>query len=182
MIMVKKGTMLVVLLLSLTLSAFSQNEEIEFKNTRLVFSLPFTNYKVVRPKYDGIEMVIVKLPEVISEKYSLRIIPNFCIIMEEVPEGMSDVNYVSIKVRDAQERPGFNKNPSQDVVILNKIDGGIDFYCECLDENNIMHGIYVLCKVNRNVGIYILFDCTLDVFDSQRKYLEYIIQSLKLTE
>ncbi len=165
------------LLLSVV-SLFS--EEAVFFNKTMSYKLPNKKYQQRVQEQDTCTSLVVQFPGKKSETLQTVVIPNFAIVAERVPPTVSTMDYLSFKITFIESFPGFNTNPTHDDILSCGLDGSISLYYEYYDPKFIMHSVYNVLLVEDDVAFHILFDCTSDLYPSQRKTVENILKSLKL--
>ena len=158
---------------------FLYADQVNLLSKKVMLALPNSQYQKSLKSEHGMDSLVVRFPHVYSEKYKIDIIPNFSIILEKVPQNLSSLEYLRFRVVLLTKIPGYSKNPSRDDNLSCGIHKSANMYHEYLDfSNDVEHSMYTVFSANNGVGVCIIFDCTIDTYESQRNVLKSILQSI----
>jgi len=173
------GILILSLVLVLFTSASLTAEEVVLCDRTFPYSVPGPGYKAQKLTHNGFDILVVKFPAVYSSVLQVPVVPNFSLVTERVLSTVTTQDYLAFKLDQIRSMPGFNPTPSHDDLLSCRLANSISYYYEYEDPRGAAHSCYCVFAVQDGLACCVTFDCTSDLYPSQRGALQSLLSSLK---
>lgn len=177
----KKVICLLTALLIISTSIFGN--QVMLNGILVKYELPSQEYKEIINNGDPNnprQSIIIKFPEIYSDKYQLSIIPNLGISSELVPEEVTSQDYFFFQL-DNFQRFGIDTDQTEDDILECNMPSPMTFFSK-YERDGVIHNIFHVSSVYNGVAFSIIFDATDDIYHIYRDTLQDILESLHVVD